>query len=271
MFELYTHDIVAATSSKGNQEKWYDAPSDHWYKLDTGAFEALSETIASFILSHSNLSDLGFSSVPYQIEKVRVHGREQIACVSPNFLHPSEEIVTLAHLLKAELGADYQRIFHSRSSIPLRIQTLVEQVEQITGLTRFGAYLTLLFEYDALILNDDRHLNNIAVLYTPTGYRYCPLFDHGAGFLLDPVAYAFDIETNALVKQAIAKPFRCKFYTQVNATRKLYSPQLKLSLTSSEIQDAVQQAVAHYPALYHAVLRDRVMNVLDRQRKMLKL
>ena len=25
MFELYTHDIVAATSSKGNQEKWYDA------------------------------------------------------------------------------------------------------------------------------------------------------------------------------------------------------------------------------------------------------
>lgn len=221
MFELYTHDIVAATSSKGNQEKWYDAPSDHWYKLDTGTFEARSETIASVVLTHSNLSDLGFSSVPYQIEKVRMQGREQI--------------------------------------------------EQITGLTRFGAYLTLLFEYDALILNDDRHLNNIAVLYTPTGYRYCPLFDHGAGFLLDPAAYAFDIETNALVKQAIAKPFRCKFYTQVNVARKLYSPQLKLSLTSSEIQDAVQQAVAHYPALYHAVLRDRVMNVLDRQRKMLKL
>ena len=234
MFELYTHDIVAATSSKGNQEKWYDAPSDRWYKLDTGAFEALSETIASVILSHSNLSDLGFSAVPYQIEKVRVHRREQIACVSPNFLHPGEEIVTLAHLLKAELGADYQRIFHSRSSIPLRMQILVEQVEQITGLTRFGAYLTLLFEYDALILNDDRHLNNIAVLYTPTGYRYCPLFDHGAGFLLDPVAYAFDIETNALVKQAIARPFRCKFYTQVNAARKLYGAQLKLSLTVSE-------------------------------------
>lgn len=271
MFELYTHDIVAATSSKGNQEKWYDAASDHWYKLDTGAFEARSETIASVVLTHSNLSDLGFSSVPYQIEKVRIHGREQIACVSPIFLHPSEEIVSLAHLLKTEPGVDYQRIFHSRSSIPLRMQTLVEQVEQITGLTRFGAYLTLLFEYDALILNDDRHLNNIAVLYTPTGYRYCPLFDHGAGFLLDPAAYAFDIETNALVKQAIAKPFRCKFYTQVNVARKLYSPQLKLSLTSSEIQDAVQQAVAHYPALYHAVLRDRVMNVLDRQRKMLKL
>lgn len=85
MFELYTHDIVAATSSKGNQEKWYDAASDHWYKLDTGAFEARSETIASVVLTHSNLSDLGFSSVPYQIEKVRMHGREQIACVSPIF------------------------------------------------------------------------------------------------------------------------------------------------------------------------------------------
>lgn len=242
-----------------------------WYKLDTGAFEALSETIASFILSHSNLPDLGFSAVPHQIEKVRVHRQEQIACISPNFLHPGEKIITLVHLLKAERGADYQRIFHSRSSIPLRMQTLAEQVEQITSLTRFGAYLTLLFEYDAFILNDDRHLNNIAVLYTPTGYRYCPLFDHGAGFLLDPVAYVFDIETSALVKQAIAKPFQCKFYTQVNAARRLYGTQLKLSLTVSEIHEAVQQAIAHYPALYHAVLRNRVMDVLDRQRKMLKL
>lgn len=175
------------------------------------------------------------------------------------------------YLLKAELGADYQRIFHSRSSIPSRMQTLLEQVEQITNLTRFGAYLTRLFEYDALILNDDRHLNNIAVLYTPTDYRYCPLFDHGAGFLLDPVAYAFDIETNTLVKQAIAKPFRCKFYTQVNAAHKLYGAQLKLSLTVSEIQEAIQQTIAHYPALYHAVLHDRVMDVLYRQWKMLKL
>lgn len=200
-----------------------------------------------------------------------MHRREQIACVRLNFLHPGEEIVILVHLLKAELGADYQRIFHSRSSIPSRMQTLLEQVEQITGLTQFGAYLTLLFEYDALILNDDRHLNNIAVLYTPTDYRYYPLFDHSAGFLLDPVAYSFDIDTNALIKQTIAKPFRCKSYTQVNVARKLYGTQLKLSLTVSEIQDAVQQTIVHYPALYHAVLRDRVMDVLYRQRKMFKL
>ena len=29
--KLYTGDVVAATSSKGNQEKWYDAATDCWY------------------------------------------------------------------------------------------------------------------------------------------------------------------------------------------------------------------------------------------------
>mgnify|MGYP003180273743 CR=1 FL=1 len=36
--KLYTGDVVAATSSKGNQEKWYDAATDCWYKLDRTGF-----------------------------------------------------------------------------------------------------------------------------------------------------------------------------------------------------------------------------------------
>ena len=45
----------------------------------------------------------------------------------------------------------------------------------------FGAYLTLLFEVDALIANEDRHLNNIAILEENGKYHYCPLFDNGKG------------------------------------------------------------------------------------------
>ena len=41
---------------------------------------------------------------------------------------------------------------------------LAEETANITGLSLFPQYLTLLFEIDGLILNDDRHLNNIAVL-----------------------------------------------------------------------------------------------------------
>lgn len=264
---LHTRDVVAATSSKGNQEKWYDAASDCWYKLDSGIFEALAETVASEIMAQSNIvAELGFAIVPYRIEKVDAHRKQQIACVSPNFLHEGEEIVTLAHLLKAELGEDYQRIFRSRSSIAARVQVLVEQVEQLTGLTRFGAYLTLLFELDALILNEDRHLNNIAVLYGQKGYQYCPLFDNGAGFLLDPALYPFDVPTRSLIRQTRAKPFRCSFSAQVRAARKWYGAQLQVEMEQEEFLSICIRAAENYPSMYRPYLIERMSEVFLIQR-----
>lgn len=32
--KLFSNEKIAETSSKGNQEKWYDKASDRWYKLD---------------------------------------------------------------------------------------------------------------------------------------------------------------------------------------------------------------------------------------------
>ena len=32
--KLVTNEKVAETSSKGNQEKWFDKETDKWYKLD---------------------------------------------------------------------------------------------------------------------------------------------------------------------------------------------------------------------------------------------
>ena len=61
--KLYTRDVVAATSSKGNQEKWHEASNDSWYKLDRVGFEALAEAMASEILiKYSNIeTELGYS------------------------------------------------------------------------------------------------------------------------------------------------------------------------------------------------------------------
>ena len=32
---LVSNQKITETSSKGNQEKWYDAGTNSWYKLDT--------------------------------------------------------------------------------------------------------------------------------------------------------------------------------------------------------------------------------------------
>ena len=52
--QLVTDEKIAETSSKGNQEKWYDQASGRWYKLDQFGYEALAETVISTLLEQSN-------------------------------------------------------------------------------------------------------------------------------------------------------------------------------------------------------------------------
>lgn len=52
---LVTDEKIAETSSKGNQEKWYDRESDRWHKLDQFGYEALTETVISVLLERSNI------------------------------------------------------------------------------------------------------------------------------------------------------------------------------------------------------------------------
>ncbi len=42
---LHTNDRVVVTTSRGNQEKWFDAEKNLWYKVDGGCFEALAEAV----------------------------------------------------------------------------------------------------------------------------------------------------------------------------------------------------------------------------------
>ena len=37
--QLVTNEKIAETSSKGNQEKWFDGTSGLWYKLDRFGYE----------------------------------------------------------------------------------------------------------------------------------------------------------------------------------------------------------------------------------------
>ncbi|MCH5184564.1 MAG: hypothetical protein J1F64_00420 [Oscillospiraceae bacterium] len=53
--KLVTDDKITETSSKGNQEKWFDADTNKWYKLDQFGYEALSETLISKLLEKSNI------------------------------------------------------------------------------------------------------------------------------------------------------------------------------------------------------------------------
>ena len=67
---------------------------------------------------------------------------------------------------------------------------MVEQVERITEIEGFGKYITAMLEIDAFFVNEDRHTNNIAVIYNEKTQRYSlsPLFDQGLCIFADTSA-----------------------------------------------------------------------------------
>ncbi len=267
--KFVTNEKVAETSSKGNQEKWFDKDTGRWYKLDQFGYEALSETLISVLLEKSNIkSGTPFTFAEYQMERIRVHGRERTACSSGNFLKEGQSIITLSHLFSRFLGFSLKNKLEKLSSDKKRIEFLGNVTAEFTGLEDFPEYLTLLFEIDALFLNDDRHLNNIAVIEKNGKFDYCPVFDNGAGLLSNVQLSPMDIEPKALIKDVVARPFNMKFTRQMNDARALWGSQFKMpKLTSRDIMKELDPLLEYYPQRDRGLIADRVVEcILTRQK-----
>ena len=259
--KLVTNKKVAETSSKGNQEKWFDKETNKWYKLDQFGYEALTETIISKLLEKSNIeSDTSFSFARYEMERLNVHGRDRTGCSSKSFLKNGQSIITLSHLFSRHLGTSLKDKLEKLSSDKKRIQYLAEATAEYTGLKEFPQYLTLLFEVDALFLNDDRHLNNIAVIEKNGKYKYCPIFDNGAGLLSDTQMSPMDIEPKGLIRSLTARPFGTTFNRQKNTAESLYGKQLVIpKLTKKEILEELEPLLEYYPERDRGLIADSVI------------
>ena len=271
MIMFVTNEKIAETSSKGNQEKWYD--NGRWYKLDQFGYEALAETLISMLLERSNIeSDTPFHFTRYTMEQLNVHGRDRIGCSSPNFLAFGQSIVTLNHLFKRLRQDRLKDALTKLSSDKKRIAYLADVTAELTGLKEFPQYLTLLFEVDALFLNDDRHLNNIAVLEQGGRYDYCPIFDNGAGLLSNIQMSPLDIAPKALITALRARPFNTTFNRQVITSRSLYGIQLQLpTFTHKEIMTTLEPLLPYYAERDRGILADRVSDaIITRQKQLIR-
>lgn len=267
---LVSNQKIAETSSKGNQEKWYDAGTDSWYKLDQFGYEALAETVISPLLERSNIEcDTPFTFLRYRMETLRVHGQERTSCVSSNFLKEGQSIITLNHLLTRCLGMPLRDKLARIPSDKRRVAYLEEATVDYTNLTDFPRYLTLLFEVDALFCNDDRHFNNIAVLQEDGIYSYCPIFDNGAGLLSNTQFSRMYIEPAALIASLKARPFLTTFTRQRTTARNLFGPQLQMPLlTAAEILDVLSPAPKFFPVRDRDSITDwATTDILSRYRE----
>lgn len=258
---------IAQTSSKGNQEKWLS--NGRWYKLDQFGYEGLAETFVSRLLEQSTVeTDTPFRFVRYQMERVHVHGFDRTGCSSPDFLAPGQAIVTLNHLLSRQAEKSLVEQLGRLSSDKRRIEYLARSTAEFTGLTEFPAYLALLFEVDALFLNDDRHLNNIAVLEREGSYDYCPIFDNGAALLSNQRDYPMDIAPRGLMSKMVARPFNISFNRQRSTAVSLFGSHLKLpKFSREELSIELAPLLEYYPQRDRGLISDRVCeSILIRQK-----
>ena len=126
----------------------------------------------------------------------------------------------------------------------------------------------MLFEVDALFLNDDRHLNNIAVIEQGGKFKYCPIFDNGAGLLSNVQFSPMDIDPKGLIKDIVARPFNTSFTRQMNTARALYGRQLKMpKFARAEIEELLAPMLEYYAARDRGIITDRVVEcILSRQK-----
>ena len=257
--DAYTPLEIADHTSKGDQRKW--KIDDIWYKADYMGYESLSEVLISAVLQKSNLSYPFVLYHPIQIE----YKKEVLqACLSENFLSDDQILIPLEKLYRQYTGDSLSVKLAEFIETSERIQFLVDEIQKITGIKDFGRYLTAMLEIDAFFLNEDRHTNNIAVIYNEKTQEYSlsPIFDQGLCLLADiKQDYPLDLEIEDCLQKIEAKPFDTDFDIQVDEAEKLYGVQLHFDFNLKDIRKELDQIKEFYPE----EVRNRVEELIRMQ------
>ena len=247
------------TSSKGNQNKWFDG--ENWYKEDGLGYEALSEVLVSRLLERTTVETF----VRYEKVALEKGGFCHSGCCSADFMMPEDEkIISVERLFQAYRGESAAKAMLRYTSTQERIQYLVENVEDMTGLENFGCYLKKIVTVDTLFLNEDRHFHNLAVIQRKDGtFRECPVFDNGAALFSDVKGgYPLEMELEACYEKIEAKPFSRDFDEQLDACEILFGG---FSFQAFFTMKDVETVLKEFQDIYEERILNRVYDAMCRQ------
>ncbi|OLS38297.1 hypothetical protein BTR22_07375 [Alkalihalophilus pseudofirmus] len=204
---------IISTSSKGDQSKWL--VGDKWIKENTRGYENMAEYVASIILKSSTLPKTAYISyTPCLIEKY--DGIVKEGCYSLDFRGSLQE-VTLERLFESNFETTDDILNNTRYSTADKFNAILEKIHLFTGLD-VSYEIAQMLAFDAFILNEDRHTNNILFLYNPRTavWQLAPIFDHGLSLLSDIGDYPLDKPISILKRKLKAKPFNSSFTKQLS-------------------------------------------------------
>lgn len=243
MVELFEQNIRTNTrqSSKGNQLKWEN--ESIWYKADYTGYEGLAEYVISHLLKLTNLNEGEY--VLYEPEQIKYKRQIYNGVRSRTFIDEDWQIITLERLFKNVYNESLTSVLWHMSDVKERLEFLVNAIKNITGLNNWGEYICRLFTIDAFFLNEDRHMHNIAVLMNGKGeYKYCPVFDNGAGLLSDTT---MEQDIYQMISEVKSKSVSQDFDEQLDVAENLYGQNLQFLFTKKNVSDIVNNADMYPP------------------------
>lgn len=193
-------------SAVGIQPKCYD--NGYWYKKNVYGCEDQSEHLASLVLMHSNITNYVFYTT-CTIDDVP-------GCVSRNFLLDNESFLSFHRLHElVRGGVSLDNIIRTYDTCAERINYIKEFLYDMLEYD-CSEYLSQILSLDALLLNSDRHFNNLGiVINNQTGKcRTAPIFDNGAALLSNYRDYPCDIPFEEHIQHVTAQPFSSNFIEQ---------------------------------------------------------
>ena len=265
MVELFEQNIrtQARQSSKGNQLKWEN--DNIWYKADYTGYEGLAEYMISHLLMKSSLQAAEY--VLYEPEQIQYKSQIYQGVKSNSFLSDDWQIVTLERLFKTICNESLTSMVWRIPEVEDRLKFLIDQVERITGLQEFGVYLNKLFTIDAIFLNEDRHMHNIAVMMNGKGeFDYCPIFDNGGALLTDTTMdYPLTGDMYSMIDKVQSKTICSEFSEQLDISETLYKMNLKFRFTKKDVKELLANA-----EIYPEEIRSRVETIIFEQMRKYK-
>ncbi len=197
--------IMVSGSSIGTQKKYY--AKGYWYKQNRIGYEGIAEYLASKVLFCSNVQEF----VVY--ERCKINGID--GCRSANFLSEKESFISLQRLYDTYHGGQLSERIRVLDSIKDRIDFVTDFVFHTTGLDikeQIGKIAT----FDMLILNTDRHFNNIGIVADALHDRYknAPVFDNGNALLSNMGECPLDIAMEDNINKVVGQPFAANLERQ---------------------------------------------------------
>ena len=185
-------------TSEGTQIKY--RKDDFWYKKDNRGNEGRVEYLVSRFLKFTSLAKTEY----VEYEEGTINGRT--GCRSRNFLGKEDELITFYRLYYNEVGKDLSKVIANMETMEERMEYVIDFIQQSCQLD-IRNYMSKVLTLDMVCLNEDRHLNNLAVIMHGNQFYPAPIFDNGISLLTanQSVNWNFSIEEN--VRRVIARPF----------------------------------------------------------------